>query len=251
METNLKPWYEREEDWILRRSLIFNKNLVRLTFVEIKRLMSLIGEVSKGSNVLDLCCGIGRHSLELARLGYNVTGVDITESYIDIARERALLENLEIEFQVANMKHYVKSESFDLVVNLCTSFGYLDTIEDDLNVLENVYKSLLPNGRFVLEILGKEVIARTFKEFEELDDNGVKVLCHSRIEDNWNKLICRREFLLGDEIKSIEVEHRLFSAKELTIYLSDLGFKNIRVFGDFAGSPYDNKATSMILIAQK
>jgi hypothetical protein len=124
-------------------------------------------------------------------------------------------------------------------------------MEDDLEVLRNIYSSLTSNGKFLIEILGKEVIAATFRGLEELEFEDHKVTAESRILDNWNRLECKRTITKGDLKKEIIAYHRLYSATELRGHLEKIGFKNIRVFGDFSGSPYDNKAKSMIMIADK
>ncbi|UII27571.1 class I SAM-dependent methyltransferase [Fulvivirga maritima] len=200
---------------------------------------------------MDLCCGIGRHSIELARYGFEVTGVDITQPYLDIASERAAREGLDIQFEQSDMKEYCRPSEFDLIVNLCTSFGYFDDIEDDIKTLRNIYKSLAPNGKFMIEILGKEVIASTFKKVEELEYDGYKVVAKSRILDNWTRLECRRYVTKDNVEEEIVAYHRLYSASELQGYLQEVGFRNIQVYGNFAGGPYDNEAKSMIMIGEK
>ncbi|MBN9384573.1 MAG: class I SAM-dependent methyltransferase [Chitinophagaceae bacterium] len=244
-------WYTREEDWVLKRSIIFNKNLVRLTFMEVDRLIRLLGGVKEGARVLDLCCGIGRHSMELARHGFQVTGVDITQPYLDTAEKNAAKQGLNIEFVQGDMRSFVRPGSFDLVVNLCTSFGYFDDVEDDLEVLKNIYTSLAAGGKFAMEILGKEVIAATFKKIEELEFEGYRVVAESRILSDWSRLECKRRVYHDGVEKEIVAYHRLYSAVELKSHLAAAGFRNIKVYGDFGGSPYDNNAKSMVLLAEK
>jgi ubiquinone/menaquinone biosynthesis C-methylase UbiE len=245
-------WFEREEDWVLKRPVIFNKNMVRTTFIEINRLFRLLGDVPAGGNVLDLCCGIGRHSLELARKGFQVTGVDITQPYLDSAAESADRQGLSVEFVHDDMRHFCRPDSFDLVVSLSTSFGYFEEIEDDLKVLDNIYRMLKENGKFTMEVLGKEVIASTFRKDEELEFDGYKVIAQSRILDDWNRLECVRKISKdGKTWDDIYSYFRLYSATELKEHMKNAGFRNIRIYGDFAGSPYNNDAKSMVVIAEK
>jgi SAM-dependent methyltransferase len=243
-------WFTKEEDWLLKRPIIFNKNLVKLTFIEVGRLLRLLGRLD-GNRLLDLCCGIGRHSLEFARHGFQVTGVDITRAYLDIAAANAQKQDQSIEFVHSDMKDFCRKESFDVIVNLCTSFGYFDEIDDDIQVLRNIYQSLAKKGKFVIEILGKEVIASAFRPVEELEFEGYKVRAISRILDDWSRLECRRIITRNGLESEIVAYHRLYSATELRTHLTKTGFTNIRVYGDFAGSPYDNEAKSMIMIAEK
>ncbi len=244
-------WFEREEDWMLKRSIIFNKDLVRLTFIEVDRLIKLLGPLNEGRRVLDLCCGIGRHSFQFARHGFRVTGVDITKPYLDIAADIARKENLAIDFVHSDMREFCRPGAFDLVANLCTSFGYFEDIADDIRVLHNVYASLAPGGKFVIEILGKEVIAATFRKVQELEFDGYKVLAESKILNDWNMLECKRTITKGDLEKEVIAYHRLYSATELKNYLLEAGFQHIKTYGDFAGSPYNSDAKSMIMVGQK
>lgn len=245
-------WFEKEEDWVAKRPVIFNKNMVRMTFIEINRLFRLLGDIPAGGTVLDLCCGIGRHSLELARKGFQVTGVDITRPYLDTAAESARKQGLSIEFVHDDMRHFCRPDSFDLIVSLSTSFGYFEDIADDLKVLDNIYSMLKKNGVFTMEVLGKEVIASTFQKEEALEYEGYKVIAHSRILDDWNRLECVRKISKDGEVwDDISSYFRLYSATELKEHMKNTGFRNIRIYGDFAGSPYNNEAKSMVVIAEK
>lgn len=245
------PWFAREEDWVLKQSIIFNKQLVRLTFLEVSRLLKLLGNPPEKSKLLDLCCGIGRHSLEFARNGFEVTGVDITKSYIEKAAAHAAREQLDIEFVHSDMRDFQRPGYFDVVANLCTSFGYFDDIRDDLRVLENIYQSLRPGGKFMIEILGKEVVAASFQPEVRLEFDGYKVLSKSRILENWNRLECIRTITKDNVERDVIAYHRLYSATELQGYLQSAGFRNIKVYGNFAGAPYDNQAKSMIMVGER
>jgi len=244
-------WFEKEEDWIAKRLIIFNKKIVGLTFLEVEKIISLIGGLSSESKVLDLCCGIGRHTLHFSRLGYQVTGVDITNAYLDLAKETAEREYLNPEFIQSDMRSFIRPESFDLIVNLCTSFGYFDEIDDDILVLQNCFNSLKPGGRMVIEILGKEVIAATFQEYQEATYDDFKVVSTSRIIKNWTVLECTRRIVSNDREQEIVAYHRLYSASELTAHLDYIGFRNIKVFGSFNGTPYNQRAKSLVVIAEK
>src|SRR5512138_1360083 len=104
-----------------------------------------------GARVLDACCGPGRHSLELARRGYRVTGLDLTESYLEAARETASAEGLSIEFLRGDVRAFRRPGAFALCLNLFTSFGYFKSREEDIGTLRNFRASLAPGGALVLE----------------------------------------------------------------------------------------------------
>src|SRR5204863_7756432 len=130
---------------------------------EVDQLTKLL-DLDSPAKVLDLCCGLGRHSLELARRGFDVTGVDRTGVYLRRAQKQADSEGLKIEFVQEDMRQFCRPEAFDLTLNLFTSFGYFESPAEDRRVLVNVHKSLQPGGRLVMDMMGKEIIARVFRE---------------------------------------------------------------------------------------
>ena len=137
------PWHEQDSFWKETLPVLFPESRVQEAAREVEQLLSLTG-FPPGAAVLDLCCGIGRHSIQLARRGFQVTGVDRTQVYLDMAAEAARREKVHIEFVREDMRKFRTSESFNGVINLFTSFGYFEDPQDDLTVAENIYASLLP-----------------------------------------------------------------------------------------------------------
>jgi len=201
--------------------------------------------------ILDLCCGIGRISGELARMGFLVTGVDITESFLNTAIEDCEYEKLNIEYIKADARDFVRSSYFDTVVNLYISFGYFSDQKDDLKVLRNVYESLKKGGSFIIETLGKEIAVRDFVEAEWFERAGCTILTEYEPFDSW-AFLKNRWILLKDE-KRIEKTfiQRLYSASELRSLLLEAGFKNIEIYGDWDESPYNQYAAKLITVARK
>lgn len=201
--------------------------------------------------VLDLCCGFGRISAELARRGFAVTGVDITESYLRTAREDALYENLNIEYINADARDFVRPQYFDSIVNLYISFGYFQDKKDDILLLRNAYESLKQGGSFFIETLGKEIVVRDFIESEWFERAGYTVLTQYKTLDDWT-LLKNRWILIkdGNRYEKTFVQ-RLYSASELRDMLFDAGFSNVEIFGGWDESPYDHKAAKLIAVARK
>ena len=201
--------------------------------------------------VLDLCCGIGRISAELARTGFTVTGVDITESFLKTAKEDAGYENLDIEYILADAREFLRPDFFDTIINLYISFGYFSDQKDDLKVLRNVYESLKKDGSFIIETLGKEIAARDFIEAEWFERAGGFMLTEYEPLDSWT-FLKNRWILLKDD-KRIEKTfiQRLYSASELKAILQEAGFKKIDIYGDWNEIPYDQHANKLIAVCKK
>ena len=107
--------------------------------------------LKRGSRVLDLACGTGRHSVLLARRGATVLGVDKTESYLRRARQAAKsLPNC--RFVEGDMRRLPFRGEFDAVINLWTSFGYFDSMAEDLQVLKGVRRARRPGGLFLIDL---------------------------------------------------------------------------------------------------
>ena len=246
----MKKWHEQSDFWEAVAPVLFGQSRLSGTPAEIDRIISL-ANVDSSATVLDLCCGPGRHSLELARRGFTVTGVDATASYISRAKESAGQEKLKVEFVHEDMRNFIRDQAFDLVLNLYTSFGYFDDQSDNQQVLDNVYESLKSGGVFLIELAGREVIARIFQArgWREVDGN---ILLEERsVERNWTRM--RNTWRLIKEDKRIEfsLTHWLYSGSELAAMLKQSGFSSIELFGGLEGTPYDQTAKRLVAISRK
>jgi SAM-dependent methyltransferase len=201
--------------------------------------------------ILDLCCGFGRISTELARNGFAVTGVDITESYLRTAREDAACENLDIEYINADAREFTREGYFDVAVNLYTSFGYFDDPKDDLLLLVNVHKSLKSGSAFIIETLGKEIAICNFVETEWFERAGFTVLTEYEALDSWSTLKNRWILLKDDKRYEKVFTQRLYSASELRALMFQAGFANVEIYGCWNESLYDHKADRLIVVGRK
>ena len=249
--TNDKPWHEQDEFWRDTQSLMFSEDRLSKTPEEIDRVVSLL-ELRPDMLVLDMCCGIGRHSLELARRGYRVTGVDRTRSYLDTARQAAEAEGLEIEFLLSDIREFSQSESFDVTINMFTSFGYFEDPAEDKKAARNLCESLKPGGQLLIQMMGKEVLARIFQErdWHEMED-GTLVLEERKVTRDWSWMENRWIMIKGNERTEQHFNHRPYSATELTTLLLDCGFSTAKAYGGINGSPYDHQAKRLVVVARK
>ena len=207
--------------------------------------------LTSAPKILDLCCGIGRMSGEFARMGFSVTGVDITESFLNTAKEDAEYEKLNIEYIKADARDFIRREYFDTVVNLYISFGYFSDIKDDLKMLHNACESLKKSGTFIIETLGKEISVRDFVEAEWFERAGGIMLTEYEPLDSWTFLKNRWIFIKDEKKIEKNFIQRLYSASELRTLLQEAGFKRVDIYGDWDESPYDQHAAKLIAVAKK
>jgi len=210
-------WHEDESFWLEHGPLMFHAQRWEGTGVEIDGVIALLG-LAPGAKILDLPCGPGRHSIELARRGFAMTGVDRTEQYLDEARCRADAAGVSVEWRQADMREFREPEAFDAAINMYTSFGYFVDQAEDLRVLENFCASLKPGGRLLMELMGKEVLARTFQQrvWKELPD-GTHLLSETKICNDWSWVEGRWLVLRNGSLTEHTISHRVCSrARRMT-----------------------------------
>ena len=125
----MTEWYMDDSFWSDLYSHIFCDERLDSADEEAEKVLSLIQ--FQGESVLDLCCGPGRHAIALAQRGLTVTAVDSTEFLIRRAKEKARLENLDIEWILEDMRNFARTNSYELVLNMLTSFGYFEKKDQD------------------------------------------------------------------------------------------------------------------------
>lgn len=242
-------WHERDSFW--ETVPMFSQRLVDLAPEEAESILGLLG-IAPGTEVLDLCCGIGRHSLELARRGYRVTGVDRTAAYLQTARDRADAEGLSVEWVQADMREFVRPEAYAAALNVYTSFGFFEDPAEDRRVLENLLCSLKPGGRLLLDVMGKEVLARIFipRDWQELSD-GSLFLQQREVSRDWTWMENRWILIKEGQRHEYAVNHRVYDGSGLRDLLLDVGFEAVRLHGDLGGAPYDRAARRLVAVADK
>ncbi len=248
---NATPWFENESFWLALAPIFFGERRLAITPEQTDQLLALL-EIEPGASVLDLCCGPGRHSVELARRGYRVTGVDRQRDYVARARERAAAENLAVEFIVEDMRRFVRPGAFDAVINMFTSFGYFADPDDDRLVLERAFASLKPGGRILLELIGRESLARVFRERDwDQEEDGTILLQERRLAPDWGWIDNRWILIRDGRCEEFRFGHRLYTGTELEALLRGCGFTGVRVLGSLAGAPYDHQAGRLVVHARK
>jgi len=219
---------------------------------QVAAVVELLG-IEAGAAVLDLPCGVGRHSLELVRRGFRVTGVDRTAAYLETAREKATAEGLGLELIQADMRVFVRPHAFDAAVNLFTSFGYFEDPAEDRQVAENFFRSLRPGGALAMEMMGKEILARIFspRDWQQLAD-GSLFLQERDVARDWT-WVCNRWIVVGPDGQRYEytLGHRLYDGAGLRALLLEAGFASVDLYGSLEGAPYDRGAQRLVAVARK
>ncbi len=247
---NAPPWHEDDAFWIARDQFMFNPQTREQAIADVAHVLKYL-QLPPDAAVLDLCCGPGRHCIELARRGYVVTAVDRTAAYLDQARRLAAEAGVTVEFVQDDMRCFCRPDGFDAAVNLFTSFGYFDDPNEDRQVLVNLYRSLRAGGRLFMDMMGKEILARVFRPRDWQEQDGVLLLCDRSVERDWSWMKVREIYIDGIRREARTLEHRLYSAAELKSLLLNVGFAEVQIFGSIDGTPYDQHARRLVAVARK
>ncbi|UCG42648.1 MAG: methyltransferase domain-containing protein [candidate division WOR-3 bacterium] len=241
------PWHDDERFWQDFKASLFSEASRQQAADKTGPLVELLG-LEPGSAVLDLCCGAGRYATELAGRGFRVTGVDRTSSYLDEARQRAEEAGLDLELVLADMREFVRPYRFDACINMYSSFGYFEDQDQDRQVARNVFESLKPGGRFVIETMSRENLFHIFQArgWEEQED-GTLVFQEREPTDDWSWLSQRWIVIKDSERAEYKVWMRIYSAAELVGLLAEAGFEKVGIYGSVRGDPY-NKDTSHLTV---
>jgi 2-polyprenyl-3-methyl-5-hydroxy-6-metoxy-1,4-benzoquinol methylase len=148
-------WFENEQFWLNYGPVMFDSKRWAEAETVAESICAIAG-LSKGNSVLDAGCGPGRISIELAAKGLDVTGVDIIQPYLDAAADSAKDEDVSLTLINSDLRTFNSERKFDAVINMYTSFGYCETIDEDLSILRNIFNVVKEGGWFIMECLSRE-----------------------------------------------------------------------------------------------
>jgi ubiquinone/menaquinone biosynthesis C-methylase UbiE len=217
----------------------------------IEHLVSFMG-LPTGAQVLDLACGTGRHSLQLARLGFNVTGVDLSQKNIAEAIEAARLQTDlpgKARFLVGDMRQLDFTATFDAAFNLFTSLGYFDEPGENLQVVQSTARALKPGGQLVIDFLNPAYVLRHLVAQESHEIAGVQFEIRRRVERG----VVEKAIRIKDGGKILHfTEHvQLLELKDFERIFKKARFKLEYVWGDYTGAPYlEAHSPRMVLLAR-
>ena len=212
----------------------------------------------KDVEILDVGCGTGRHAIELAKRGYSVTGVDLSESMINKAREKAEMADVEVNFEKADARNLPFSNQFDLVIMICEgAFCLMETDEMNFQILENAARSLKKEGKFIFTALnGLFPLYNSVKDF--INSTSLEQVSG---EYKFDLMTFRdrstHEVLDNDGNRRVfECEERYYAPSEISWLLKALNFNKIEIYGCKLGefsraSSLTAEDYEMLIIAEK
>jgi D-alanine-D-alanine ligase len=222
----------------------------RITSDEIDLFLKILSP-AKDARMLDLCCGQGRHSREIAKRGFtDVEGLDRSRYLIQRARYQARRSHLNVRFREGDARKLPHSpDTFEYVMIMGNSFGYFETIQDDLTVLREVLRVLKPWGRILLDITDGEYLKTNFqpRSWEWIDKKHF--VCRERsLSTDDNRLISREVITNIDEgvIADQFYAERLYTKQNITDLLVEAGFSDIAFHGAILTDSQRNQDLGMM-----
>lgn len=214
-----------------------------------RRAVALVRRIAQwdpGGWVLDLACGAGRHAAELEQAGAQVVGLDLSPAMLHRARTRTRGRLVRGDMR----RLPFRPGSFEVAVNLFTSFGYFRDDGEHGLVVRQVAEALVPGGRFVLDYLNAHQVRRTLRrDTEEVAESPTAVRVRRRFSEEGRYVV--KEIEMRDEGRSFQERVRLFTVEDLTALLEQNGFRVVARFGDYDGRPFTADSPRAIVLGAR
>lgn len=201
--------------------------------------------IPEAGTILDLACGKGRHALYLNKIGYDVTGIDLSENSINFAKQ---FENHRLRFDVHNMcKPY--HNQFDAVFNLFTSFGYFDNEEDNLETIKAIKAEINEFGFGVIDFMNSEFVIDNLVPEEVKTVDGIDFYLKRFVENGY--IIKDITFTADDKLYNFQERVRGFTLADFQLLFEQAGVYLLDVFGDYKLSKFSAKTSERLVMIFK
>lgn len=204
----------------------------------------------KGACVLDVPCGLGRMSLALARMGMEVTGVDLMGRYIRRARRDAKRVGLPASFSQGDMRDIDFDGEFDVVLNWFTSFGYFSD-EDNLLFLKKAHRALRPGGRLVVETMNKSWLLSHFRAGSDRMLGGIRIVTKHAFDPATSRAIDTWRFSKGGRTERHRISLKIFNGADMRAILRKAGFRQVELFGHPPLGRFTRHSKRLMAVARK
>lgn len=208
-------------------------------------------ELSSGARVLDVPCGNGRLSLELAARGFDLTGVDIASEFIEEAKSQSAKRDLNVQWHKREMRDLPSWETFDGAFCFGNSFGYLED-HHNAEFLAAVLRSLKPGARFIIDSGAiAECVLPTFQEHRSFELGGITLVIDSRYDHEQGRMFTDYTFIRDGHSDKRPGSQRIYTYHELVALLREAGLTVVAAYSSTAEDPFKLGAQRLLLVSAK
>jgi cyclopropane fatty-acyl-phospholipid synthase-like methyltransferase len=246
MKKSSEWWHEFFADFQPVFGMISQKNTNAQVRFVIDRL-----DLRPGRKFLDCPCGNGRIALPLAKKGVRVTGVDVTQPYLDEAAAKARRRGLKVDLIRSDMRRINFTDEFDAGGNLWTSFGFFDRESDNLLAIKKMFRAIKPGGKFLLHLINRDWIMANYEQTDWFEIGDLKVLQRREFDSATSTESSVWHFIRNGKETSHQVSIRMYSYHELIAMFKAAGFVDIEGCSSVKGDPITRDCRMMFIIGVK
>ncbi len=237
-------WFEEFFDETYNRTYSFLDG--ERTGQEVDLMEKILG-LEQSHQILDVPCGFGRHSAELTRRGYTVTGLELNQEQIDAAGRLMKEQGISFEVVQGDMRNIPFESKFDRVINFFTGFGYFDR-EGDRNTVDSFFRALKPDGMLLIDLANRDGILANFQKDMVLHlEDGAVMVEKREFDILTSRNHSTRIIIETDGSRKVRhIDLRLYSPHEIKQLLEDAGFTDVKIFD---GNLKEISHTAMRMIA--
>lgn len=241
----MTAWYKESfgEDYLL----VYKHRSQEEADQQIASILPLL-DLRAEDHILDLCCGTGRHSVALAKAGYRVTGLDLSETLLTYARQQG--EGLPVTYMQGDMRELpFKDGTFNVVLNLFTSFGYFIDDSENEKVLQEISRVLERGGRYLIDFLNRDYVQKNIHPLTERQDSGLTIREERTIDGEYvKKKIIITE---GADKRTYRERVKMYTREEMQQMIEGSGLTVDRILGGYDGANYSADTPRMMFFGHK
>ena len=196
--------------------------------------------------IIDVGCGKGRHAIFLNKLGFDVTGIDLSKKNIATAKKE---EKESLKFYIHDMRKIFKRNKFNVCLNLFTSFGYFNSYKEHQNSIHAMAESLMPGGILIIDFLNakkikKNIVLEEKKEIDNIIFNIKRNIINNRIEKNIQIIDKQKELEFTESVDALTL-------KDFSLFLKNEKLRIIEIFGNYLLEEFDEMNSERLIILAK
>ena len=204
-------------------------------------------KIQKKSTILDIACGKGRHAVYLNKKGMDVLGIDLSSNNINIAKAK---ENKNLKFEIWDMRNIFKKNTFDIVVNLFTSFGYFETKEDEQKTMNAMAANLKKNGILIIDFMNVKKVIKELIPYEKKKVDNITFEINRDINNEY--IIKNIKFLKNRKTFQFQEKVKALTLTDFSTIINNAELKIIDIFGDYKLTNFNAlKSDRLIIICKK